>query len=229
MIAIIPARSGSKRIKNKNIKKFNKQPIICWSIKAAINSKLFEEVIVSTDSKKIKTIAEKYGAKVPFIRPKNLSGDFTPTRDVIKHALDYLKKKYGEVNDFCCIYPTAPLLEKNTLVKSYKIFNKFNKEKYIFSAVKFSYPVQRGFYITNKNKIKPMFKKNFKKRSQDLKNIYHDAGQFYMGTINMIKKNINIFSDEAYPIILDESLVQDIDTMTDWKIAELKFKKKSKS
>ena len=117
MIAIIPARSGSKRIKNKNIKKFNKQPIICWSIKAAINSKLFEEVIVSTDSKKIKNIAEKYGAKVPFIRPKNLSGDFTPTRDVIKHALDYLKKKYGEVNDFCCIYPTAPLLEKNTLVK----------------------------------------------------------------------------------------------------------------
>ena len=227
MIAIIPARSGSKRIKNKNIKKFNKKPIIYWSIKSAINSKLFDTVIVSTDSKKIKKIAEKYGAKVPFIRPKNLSGDFIPTRDVIKHALNYLKKNLKKTNDFCCIYPTAPLLEKNTLIKSYKIFNKFKKKKYIFSAVKFSYPVQRGFYITKKNKIKPMFKKNFKKRSQDLKNIYHDAGQFYMGTVGMIKKKINIFSNEAYPVVLDESLVQDIDTITDWKIAEIKFKKKS--
>lgn len=227
MIAIIPARAGSKRIKNKNIKKFNNKPIIYWSIKAAINSKIFDEVIVSTDSMKIKNIAEKYGAKVPFKRPKKLSGDFTSTRDVIKHAINFLRKKIVKVDDFCCIYPTAPLLEKKTLINSYKIFKKYKKKKYIFSAVKFSYPAQRGFYINSKNQIRPMFKNNFKKRSQDLLEIYHDAGQFYMGSIEMIKKNINIFSKEAYPIVLNESLVQDIDTLTDWKIAELKFNNKS--
>ena len=224
MIAIIPARGGSKRIKNKNIKIFNGKPIIYWSIKTAINSKIFDKVVVSTDSEKIKAIAEKFGATVPFLRPKKLSDDFTPTRDVIKHAINFVSKNSEVDEDFCCIYPTSPLLEKKTLINSYKIFKKYKKKKYIFSAVKFSYPVQRGFDINKKNKITPMFKKFFKKRSQDLSDIYHDAGQFYMGSVEMIKKNINIFSNEAYPIVLSENLVQDIDSMTDWKIAEIKFK-----
>ena len=222
MIAIIPARGGSKRIKNKNIKKFLNKPIIYWSIKTAIDSRIFDKIIVSTDNKRIKKIAEKYGAEVPFLRPKKLSNDFATTRDVIKHTMNFLNKK-NKVDDFCCIYPTAPLLQKKALVKAFNIYNK-NKKKYVFSAVKFSYPVQRGFSINNKNQIKPISKKSFKKRSQDLTKVYHDAGQFYMGSIKMIKENINIFSKEAYPIILSENLVQDIDSMTDWKIAEIKFK-----
>jgi len=225
MIVIIPARGGSKRIKNKNIKNFKGKPIIYWSIKTAIKSKIFDKVIVSTDNKKIKKIAEKYGAEVPFLRPKNISSDFATTRDVIKHAMNFLNKNLNEFEDFCCIYPTSPLLKEKTLVEAFKIYKKNKNKKYVFSAVKFSYPVQRGFSINNKNQVKPVNKKKFKKRSQDLTKIYHDAGQFYMGSIKMLKKNINIFSNQAYPIVLSEEIVQDIDTITDWKIAEIKFKK----
>jgi pseudaminic acid cytidylyltransferase len=224
MIAIIPARGGSKRIKNKNIKSFNRRPIIFWSIKTAIKSKIFNKVIVSTDNLKIKKIAQKYGAEVPFLRPKNISGDYATTRDVIKHAMNFYNKNLNKIEDFCCIYPTSPLLNEKTLIRAFKIYKKNKKKKYVFSAVKFSYPVQRGFSIDNKNQVKPIDKKKFGKRSQDLKNVYHDAGQFYFGNTEMLKKNINIFSNKSYPIILSEEIVQDIDTITDWKIAEIKFK-----
>ena len=228
MIVIIPARGGSKRIKNKNVKKFNGKPIIYWSIKTALKSKIFEKVIVSTDNKKIKKIAEKCGAEVPFLRPKNISSDFATTRDVIKHAMNFLNKNSNDFQDFCCIYPTSPLLQEKTLVKAFKIYKNNKDKKYIFSAVKFSYPVQRGFEISGKNRVKPLDEKKFKKRSQDLTKIYHDAGQFYMGNTEMLKKKINIFSNRAYPVVLSEEIVQDIDTITDWKIAEMKFKKKKK-
>ena len=224
MIAIIPARGGSKRIKNKNIKSFNKRPIIYWSIKTAINSKIFNKVIVSTDNLKIKKIAQKYGAEVPFLRPKKISGDYATTRDVIKHAMNFLNRNLTKIDDFCCIYPTSPLLKEKTLVKAFKIYKKNRKKRYVFSAVKFSYPVQRGFSINSKNQVKPIDRKKFGKRSQDLKNIYHDAGQFYIGNTKMLKENVNIFSNKSYPFVLSEEIVQDIDTITDWKIAEIKFR-----
>ncbi len=131
MIAIIPARGGSKRIKNKNIKSFNKRPIIFWSIKTAINSKIFNKVIVSTDNLKIKKIAQKYGAEVPFLRPKSISGDYATTRDVIKHAMNFYYKNSNKIEDFCCIYPTSPLLKEKTLIKAFKIYKK-NKKKNMF-------------------------------------------------------------------------------------------------
>lgn len=121
-IAIIPARAGSKRIKNKNIKLFNGKPIIYYAIKKAINSKIFKKVIVSTDSYKIKKISEKYGADVPFLRPDSLSDDFAGTIDVIKHAIKKISNKNDKNLNICCIYPATPLLKKNDLINSYKIF-----------------------------------------------------------------------------------------------------------
>ena len=223
-IAIIPARKNSKRIKNKNIKNFYGKPIISYAIKCAKKSKLFDKIIVSTDSIKIAKISKKFGAEVPFLRPKKISGDYATTRDVIKHAMNFLNRNSNKIEDFCCIYPTSPLLKEKTLVKAFKIYKKNKKKRYVFSAVKFSYPVQRGFSIDSKNQVKPIDKKKFGKRSQDLKSIYHDAGQFYIGNTKMLKKNINIFSNKSYPLVLSEEIVQDIDTITDWKIAEIKFR-----
>ena len=225
-IAIIPARSKSKRIKNKNIKLFYNKPIISWAINSALRSNIFDKVIVSTDSKKIKKIALSYGAEVPFLRPKKLSGDFITTRQVLKHVISSLDTD-NKINTFACIYPTAAIINQDDLKKAFKIFNKAKKKYYVFSAVKYSYPVQRSFYFRH-GKIKTLFKGQYKKRSQDLEHVFHDAGQFYFFTKRMIEKNINIFSTKSLPVMIDEMNCHDIDNLSDWKIAELKFKIKYK-
>ena len=227
-IAIIPARSGSKRIKNKNIKIFNGKPIIYWSIKSLLDSKIFDKIIVSTDSKKIAKIAIKYGAETPFLRPKKYSTDHSTTREVIEHAINFLEKQNYDIDAVACVYPTSVLIGKNDLKNAYKLFLKNKKKYYVFSALKFSYPVQRGFYI-RKNKVVALNKKNLNKRSQDLENIFHDAGKFYFFTKKMIKKKINIFSKFSYPIKIDELKAQDIDNYSDWKLAEIKHKHMKKN
>ena len=222
-IAIIPARAGSKRIKNKNIKLFCGKPIIYYAIKAAKISKIFHKIIVSTDSLKIKKISEGYGAEVPFIRPASLSDDFTNTIDVVRHAIKMLSHNDNKKLNICCIYPTSPLIKKKDLVNSYK---KFSKKKYsfLFSASKFNYPVQRGFFLNKKNYIGMINKKNYKKRSQDLKQIFHDAGQFYWATKKTwINKKI-VFDEKSSIFLLPRLRVQDIDTLEDWKIAEKLYK-----
>ncbi len=221
-IAIIPARAGSKRIKNKNIKLFCGKPIIYYSIIAARKSNIFNHIIVSTDSPKIKKISEKYGADVPFIRPKNLSDDFTSTMDVVKHSIKEISYNTKNLN-ICCIYPTAPLIKKDDLIKSYKNFQS-NKCKFIFSASKFSYPTQRGFYLSKKNFIKMVNKKNYSKRSQDLKATYHDAGQFYWGSYKSWLNEKLIFTNKSSIYLLPRLRVQDIDNIEDWKIAEKLYK-----
>ena len=221
-IAIITARQNSKRIKNKNIKNFMGKPIIAWSILNAINSKVFSNIIVSTDSKKIAKISKKYGAEVPFIRPKNISGDRTPTRKVILHAIKWLEENNYEFKNVCCLYPTAPLLTPADILNAYQVL-KNNNDKYIFSACKYSYPIQRSFYHSKKG-TKIVFSGNKKKFSQSFKNTYHDAGQFYFGHKNTFKKNITIFSNKAKPIIFPNHKVQDIDNIEDWEICEQKFK-----
>ncbi len=225
-IAIIPARGGSKRIKNKNIKLFCGKPIIYYSINAAKKSKIFNRIIVSTDSIKIKKISEKFGAEVPFIRPSSLSDDFTNTIDVLRHASKFFFNEYKKKFNICCIYPTAPLLEVSDLINSYKKFSS-KKFSFLFSASKFSYPVQRGFYINKKNYIQMINKKNYKKRSQDLKNIYHDAGQFYWATNESWDKKKQVFDNKSAIHLIPKLRVQDIDTLEDWNDAEKLYKLKN--
>ena len=224
-IAIIPARSKSKRIKNKNIKLFFGKPIIFYSIDLALKSKIFDKVLVSTDSKKIKKIAEKYGAEVPFIRPKNLSNDFVGTPAVVKHAIHWCQKKKLNIKNICCIYPTAPLLEKKYLIEGYKKIKNSNYD-FVFSACKHEKTVQRSFYLDKKNNTKMFFSSFYSKRSQDLKDAYFDAGSFYWGTKkSWLQKKPMIFSKNSSIIKLPNNKVQDLDTNLDWKKLSIKFKK----
>ena len=141
ILAIIPARGGSKRIKNKNIKNFFKKPIISYPINEAIKSKIFDKIIVSTDSDKIRKISQKFGANVFFKRPKKLSGDKVSDKLVIKHAIEWVTKHIGKVRYVCVIYPTAALIKKKDLKKSFNTIKKktmefcfFCKEIYISNS-----------------------------------------------------------------------------------------------
>ncbi len=222
-ICIIPARGGSKRIPKKNIRLFCGTPIIKWSIDAAFNSKCFDKVIVSTDSEEISNLSKSYGAEVPFIRPKNISDDFTPTVPVINHAINFINQKYGLVKYACCIYATAPFIES----KYIKIgFDKLVNEKanFSFSATSFPFPIQRAIMIDSNNRSKMFFPEEFNSRSQDLKSAFHDAGQFYWGKTASWLNNKSIFEDNSLPIIIPRHKVQDIDTFEDWERAEIMFK-----
>ena len=218
-IAIIPARIGSKRIPKKNIKDFLGKPLISYSIEVALETKLFEKVIVSTDSQDVANIACKYGATVPFLRPKELSDDYTGTRAVVEHALDFLKKQ-GEFYEYVCtIYATAPLLKKKYLIEGYDVLVKSSAIN-AFSSTSMPYPFQRTFKITNDGRCEMFFLEFFLSRSQDLEEAYQDAGQFYWRKLNKVDKSI-MFGNDSIPIILPRYLVQDIDTPEDWKRAEI--------
>jgi len=222
-LAIIPARSGSKRIKNKNIKIFYGYPIIRYSIHQALRSRLFKKIIVSTDSNRIKKIAIKYGASVPFLRNKNLSGDYTPIYKVLLNVLKKIKKddlpKY-----FCLIYATAPLIDKKDIIKSINLFKKIkHKADGICSVCKYELPIQRALKINNKKFLEFVNKKYALKRSQDLQHVYYDAAVFsWYNTNNFLKKNgTNL---KILPYLLPSKKVQDIDNIKDFKIAKLKYK-----
>lgn len=226
-VAIIPARSGSKRIKNKNIKNFYDKPIIYYAIKAAKDSKLFNKIIVSTDSKKIGAIAKKFGAEFSFIRPKYLSGDKVETRKVILHSIRWIEKNYIKPKFICCIYPTAALLKPFDLKKSYKIIKSY-KWNYIFSAIKNSYPIERAFNLTSDKRIVMVDKKNFLKRSQDFKDSFHDAGQFCWGTYEAWHKKEIIFHKNSSIYLMSALKAHDIDDLDDWKIVKSLYKYKTK-
>lgn len=219
-LAIIPARGGSKRIQGKNIRDFLGKPIIAYSIEAALNSDLFDEVMVSTDNQMIAEIADKYGASVPFMRSKQNSDDYATTIDVIHEILNNYEEKQKKIFQFaCCIYPTAPLIKINHLHEG---FNKLVKQNYtsVFPVVAFNYPVWRGLDIDDEGNTTMIWPEHLNSRSQDLKKVYHDAGQWYWFKTDNITDTLFTFNSGV--IILGEEEVQDIDTIIDWKLAEMK-------
>ena len=222
VVAIIPARGGSKRIPRKNIKLFNGLPMIAWSIQTAIKSGCFDRVIVSTDDEEIAKIANLYGAETPFIRPENLSDDYTTTSEVMVHAINHESSQGRDLDYVCCIYPTAPFITANNLKKGLKSIQSGNYE-YVFSATTYAFPVERAFFFNNLDGLEMLFPENAKVRSQDLKDTFHDAGQFYWGKAEAFKQQKIIFSKDSTPYILPSYLVQDIDTLEDWKRAELMY------
>lgn len=222
-ICIIPARGGSKRIPRKNVKDFLGKPIIAYSIEAALNSGIFDEVMVSSDDEEIADIALKYGAKVPFLRSKETSNDFATTSDVINEVLNTYKQN-GQVFDvICCIYATAPFVTPEKIQQAANILEdgKFDSA---FTCTTFSYPVLRGLVIDNKGRIAMKWPEYKKSRSQDLPKFYHDAGQFYFATTEAFLKANGFWGENTAPIVVSELEVQDLDTMTDWVLAEMKFK-----
>jgi len=221
-IAIIPARGGSKRIPRKNIKDFYGKPLIAYSIQTALKSKLFDKIIVTTDDEEIASIAKEYGAEVPFIRPKELSDDFTGTGDVVNHALEWLKE-HGETFEYACtIYATAPLLQSKYLVEG---FNALKDSTAInaFSATSMPFPIQRTFKLDQEGKCKMFTPEHYMTRSQDLEEAYQDAGQFYWTKVGQ-KSHETMFGKDSIPVILPRHLVQDIDTLEDWERSEYMYK-----
>jgi pseudaminic acid cytidylyltransferase len=217
-VCIIPARGGSKRIPKKNIKKFLGKPLIAYSIEVALESELFDKVIVSTDDEEIAQIAKEYGAEVPFNRPKEISDDYASSGDAVAHAIEFLKKR-GERFDFVCtIYATAPLLQKEYLIEGFEKLKTSNAAM-SFSVTSMPFPIQRSFKITPEGRCKMFTPEHFYDRSQDLEEAYQDAGQFYWQNLNITLSDLP-FGGESIPVILPRHLVQDIDTLEDWERAE---------
>ncbi|WP_435356283.1 pseudaminic acid cytidylyltransferase [Emticicia sp. SJ17W-69] len=224
-IAIIPARGGSKRIPRKNIKDFLGKPIIAYSIEAAIESKLFDEVMVSTDDEEIAAIARQCGAKVPFARSSENANDYATTVDVLVEVLESYKALNRTFETGCCIYPTAPFVSAEILQKSFQILDN-EKLDSIYPIQKFSFPPQRGVVFDAK-KLRWQNPENAQIRSQDLTPIYHDAGQFYFFKTEKLLKNRSILTQNTSGIVISEMDAHDIDNEEDWKIAEFKYRLRS--
>ena len=221
-VAVIPARGGSQRIPHKNINIFLGKPIIAYSIETARQCGLFDLIIVSTDDKEVADVALDYGAEIPFLRPDQLADGFTGTNAVVKHAIEWMNDNGTLVDYACCIYATAPFLQGGYLREGFDLLRQSDK-MYAFSVTTFPFPIQRAIRIASNGGVVPMFPEDIMKRSQDLEEVYHDAGQFYWGKSEAFLNEIATFSPESIPVILPRYLVQDIDTPEDWKRAELMY------
>lgn len=217
-VAMIPARGGSKRIPRKNIKPFFGKPVIAYSIELALNSGLFERVIVSTDDEEIADIARAYGAEIPFLRPPHLSDDHASTNDVIAHSLDWLAHEGQVVDVMCCIQATAPFIAVDDLLQARALLQ--GDVEYVFAATEYAYPVARSFALTDNQRVAMLWPENYSRRSQDLTPVYHDAGMFYFGRAASFRAGKPLFGSYATPYLVPHYRVHDIDTPDDWYRAE---------
>jgi pseudaminic acid cytidylyltransferase len=218
-VAIIPARGGSKRIPKKNIKPFHGKPLISYSIEVALKSNLFDHVLVSTDSKEISDIAINAGAEVPFTRSQELSDDYSTTDAVFIDSIDWVQKNWGACDEACCIYPTAPLLEVEYLENGLEELIKHQAVS-AFSVTNYDYSIWRSFKMNDQGRLELNWPEMKTKRSQDLDDAYHDAGQFYWVNIEKYMKEKSLFSQNSVPVLIPRHKVQDIDTPEDWIMAE---------
>lgn len=221
-IAVIPARGGSKRIPRKNVRMFCGRPMIAWPIEAALKSRCFDHVVVSTDDEEIAALAAKYGAEVPFLRPAALADDHTATRPVVIHAIQEAQKLWGPAEFTCCIYATSPFTSSNDIRDGLDKLTQSNAD-FAFAVTTFAYPIQRALKRTPTNRVAMFCPEHRLTRSQDLVEAFHDAGQFYWGRTQAFLEDRSTFSEAAIPIPLPRSRVQDIDTLEDWRRAELMF------
>jgi N-acylneuraminate cytidylyltransferase len=222
-VCLIPARGGSKRIPKKNIKPFLGKPIIAYSIESALNSGCFDEVMVSTDCPEIAAEAEKYGAKVPFVRPPELSDDYCTTIDVIKHTVNWYSNNGCEISHLCCLYATSPFASGEDLSSAYHKLIESNSD-YCVSVAEYTYPIQRALRSNDDARIEMIYPEHESTRSQDLETALHDAGQFYWGKAEAFLLGKPLLSKFTTPYLLPSYRVQDIDTLDDWKRAELLYK-----
>ena len=219
-LAMITARGGSKRIPGKNIKEFCGKPILAYSIEAALASGAFDEVMVSTDDDRIARVAEQYGAKVPFRRSAETAGDYATTDEVIGEVLRVYAEQGNAPEKFCCIYPTAPFLTPERLRTAMEMLEEHES---VLPVVGFSYPPQRGFVVRS-GCVQRWMPEYEAARSQDLDKIFHDAGQFYACRTDAFLRGQTTDVEGMVPLVLPEREVQDIDTLEDWELAELKFR-----
>jgi N-acylneuraminate cytidylyltransferase len=219
-VAIIPARGGSKRIPRKNVLPFDGKPVIAWSIEAARASGCFDRIVVSTDDDEVAEVAARFGAEVPFRRPAELATDHMGTIPVIAHAVEWLGAHGPPPALACCIYATAPLLVPDDLRSCRERLERTGAD-YAFTCTTFPYPIQRALHADPAGRI-AMFHPEYEgARSQDLAEVFHDAGQFYWGRAQAWLEGRRIFGPGSIPFMIPRWRVQDIDTPEDWARAEL--------
>lgn len=220
-IAVITARGGSKRIPRKNIREFCGKPILAYSVEAAVESGVFDHVMVSTDDREIADIAKKYGAEVPFFRSEKTADDYASTSDVLLEVLEEYEKRGEQFDIGCCIYPTAPFVTGEKLRKAVEKLAECDADSLI-PVVSFSYPPQRALVMEEK-KLVFRYPEYLDSRSQDLQPHYHDAGQFYVFRVAAFRRTGKVMAGNILPLVVSELEVQDIDNLTDWRIAEMKY------
>lgn len=218
-IAIIPARGGSKRIERKNVKLLAGKPAIAYPIQLALNSGIFDRVIVSTDDAEIARISQSLGAEVPFMRSTKLSDDFTVTVEVIAAAAEELRNQGSLFDEICCIYPVTPLLKVNRLTEALEVL-KAGHWDYVFPAVEFASPIERGFKKSISGGIDFCYPEFANTRTQDVKKTFHDAGQFYFGRASAWLERKPILNGNSAFIEFDKYETLDIDDLEDWLLVE---------
>ena len=220
-LCIIPARGGSKRIPRKNIKPFMGKPIMAYSIEAALESGIFDEVMVSTDDLEFADVARKFGASVPFLRSEATANDYATTVDVLLEVINTYKKQGKVFDTICCLYSTAPFVTSDRLKEAYSKLS--DKVDACFTMVEYSYPIQRSLRINGSGQVEMKYPEHLKSRTQDLEKIYHDAGQFYFVRTSTLIEEKTVWCKRTAPLVLSELEVQDLDTLTDWQLAEMKY------
>lgn len=228
MLAIIPARGGSKGLPNKNKKIFGNLPLICHSIKAALQSKLIDKVIVSTEDDKIASIARDYGAETPFMRPVKLAKDNSMVIDSYLHVIDRLTKKSSkQIDSFVGLLPTAPLRDAEDIDNAIKIFKDKNADS-VISVVEAPVPVEWYLYINDKKILKNYLKKfnRLKNRQQEKQKTYISNGAVNVFCTKILRKKRKYFTDKTYPYLMPKERSVDIDDLYDFKLAEYLFNKK---
>ena len=221
MLAVIPARGGSKRIPRKNVKEFCGKPILSYSIEAAMGSGLFDEVMVSTDDREIARLAEQFGASVPFLRSVSSSGDCATITDVLLEVAEAYREQGRRFSTLCCIYPTAPFVSPEKLRRAWEMFIDSGADA-LLPVTPFSYPPLRGLTVQG-GRLRMKWPENTFVRSQDLEPIYHDCGQFLLIRTEALLREKNVIGSHMVPMVLSDLEVQDIDNETDWALAELKY------
>ncbi len=217
-LCVIPARGGSKRIPRKNVKLFMGKPIIAYTIETALKSGQFDEVMVSTDDPEIAEIAKQYGAQVPFLRSEETANDYATILDVLKEVIDRYNGIGRDFDNMCCFFATAPLVNVEDIVRAYQLLND-SSFTVIYPVVPFSYTIWRCLDVAEDGSMKRHWPEFEKSRSQDLPTEYHDSGTFYWYKVKDLYSGNRVLG----AIIVDETTVQDIDTETDWKMAEMKY------
>jgi len=221
-LAVIPARGGSKRIPKKNVRLFHQKPMLSYSISAALESKLFDDVIVSTDDDAIAEIARKQGATVPFTRPAEISDDHTGILEVVNHSIEWYQSNVASVENIALIYATAPFITADVLIDAFSLLDA-NSCSYVLPVARFSFPIQRALKIGDSGRVDMVEPEHRFTRSQDLPETYHDAGQFCLGKVDAFLNKEDIYSNKTLPYFLPMERVQDIDTEEDWARAELLY------
>ncbi len=222
-LLIIPARGNSKRIPKKNIKLFNNNPIINYVLSTAKKSNLFHKIHVSTESEKVAKVVKKFGIKIDFMRPKELSRDHIGTLNVLKFVYNkYLSNGYS-FDEVWTIPPCSPLLLREDLIKASKISKK-NKNRVLLAITRYGAPIQWAFKKNNKNFLIPLFKKEIYKRSQNFKKSYYDAGCLAVFPKKILNKKIKDLQNKFIGFELPQERAVDIDDLDNWKFAEYLYK-----